>query len=199
MLFARALVLAMAATLVSACAVGFEKATEADSLTDEQAPGVVAKPANTANPYGGSNDSGPATSKDASSANATSDGGASSQGDASTAPKTDAGADSAAKDAAPDVQVVVGRWYQADNQNCPSFCSGKGLQNIASSDGAMCTSGELIPASAVGAISYNNNGCWPSCNAHAAPNGHSEGNNCYGDGQNHDGDNTDRTAGCFCK
>lgn len=94
----------------------------------------------------------------------------------------------------------AGAWMQANGQECGAFCSGLGKANVTSADGAKCTSGENIPASAVAAgITYDQ--CYPSCNAHVADDGSpvSVGKYCYSTGQKHDDDASDVTRGCFCK
>lgn len=93
----------------------------------------------------------------------------------------------------------VGKWMQANGQECTAFCAAAGKTNVVSSDGAKCTSGENIPASAIaGGITYDK--CFPSCNAHTSGQTPvSEGKNCYAQGQKHDGDSSDATRGCFCK
>lgn len=90
---------------------------------------------------------------------------------------------------------AVGGWLQANDQNCPSFCSGQGLQNVLSPDNARCASGEVRPNSAIGILSYPF-GTWGT--AGWTSNSSSNGNHCYGVGQVVDWDNTDRTVGCFC-
>lgn len=109
-------------------------------------------------------------------------------------------ADAGPTDAGPvDAGPPPGQWFQANGQDCSTFCGTKGLANVASPDGAKCTSGENIPSSAVTAkISYAQ--CFPSCAAHVAgPNPKSVGGNCYADGQKQDGDGSDATRGCFCR
>lgn len=103
-------------------------------------------------------------------------------------------------DAAPAVDAAppTGKWLAAVGQDCASFCSQRGATNVASPDGAKCTSGENIPNSALtGGITYDK--CFPSCNAHVSGTSpRSFGKNCYADGQKQDGDDTDVTRGCFC-
>lgn len=94
----------------------------------------------------------------------------------------------------------VGKWMQANGLECSAFCAQAGKTNVASADGAKCTSGENIPASAIaGGITYDK--CFPSCNAHVSNNGSpvSVGKYCYSNGQKHDDDSSDVTRGCFCK
>jgi len=100
-------------------------------------------------------------------------------------------------DAAPPPSTA--KWFQANGQDCVAFCAGGGSVNVASPDGAKCTSGENIPQSAVTAgITYDK--CFPNCNPHVAgSNPHSDKGECYADGQKHDGDSTDKTRGCFCQ
>jgi hypothetical protein len=102
--------------------------------------------------------------------------------------------------APPPPPPAVGKWMQANGQDCVAFCTQAGKTNVASAEGAKCTSGENIPASAIAAgITYSS--CFPSCNAHLASNGSpiSDGKYCYSTGQKHDDDSSDVTRGCFCK
>jgi hypothetical protein len=100
----------------------------------------------------------------------------------------------------PDAAVPTGKWYQANAKNCVTFCSGKGLVNVPSPEGARCMSGENRPASGVAAgikFTYN---CWPNCAAQTGTNNaSSSGVHCYRPGQKTDGDGSDLTVGCFCK
>ncbi len=119
--------------------------------------------------------------------------------------------------------LATGKWYQAVGQNCPTFCTGLGLQNVQSPDswnrnisgtnypftGSSCTSGEIIPPSAVasrvaGTLTYSH-GCWPNCDIGSANYAaQSVGTLCYGTNwgggpQVRDADLTDITIGCYCK
>jgi hypothetical protein len=115
-------------------------------------------------------------------------------GDPPPTPIVEAGSDVDASLPPPD----LGKWYQANAIDCPPFCAGKGMKNIASPEGAKCTSGENIPPSAIEAkIQYDV--CWPDCTVHYGTNVKSYGRECYADGQNQDGDRSDETRGCFCK
>jgi len=122
-----------------------------------------------------------------------------------TLPERDAGApdvvidsgiaDVVTEEAAP---PDIGKWYQANNVDCGPFCNAKGMKNVPSPEGPKCTSGENIPQSALDAkIQYVE--CWPACNVHFGPTAKSDQGDCYADGQNHDGDPSDETRGCFCK
>lgn len=100
----------------------------------------------------------------------------------------------------PPPPAATGKWMQANGADCTAFCAQSGKTNVASAEGAKCTSGENIPASAIAAgITYDK--CFPSCNAHLADNGSpvSDGKYCYSNGQKHDGDSSDVTRGCFCR
>ncbi len=113
----------------------------------------------------------------------------------------DGGASDSGASTAPDAGTPpsMGAWIAVNGEECVSFCASRGLTNVASVEGARCTSGENIPASALAAgITYNK--CYPNCNAHlAGPNPKSDGSKCYADGQKKDGDSSDTTRGCFCK
>jgi hypothetical protein len=98
---------------------------------------------------------------------------------------------------APDVNV--GKWYQANAKNCPNFCSGLGLANTTSPEGARCMSGEVRPKSGVDQGITFTYGCWGGCAPAAGPvSSSSVGNYCYMPGQKQDNDGTDLTVGCFC-
>ena len=109
--------------------------------------------------------------------------------------------DASKTDAAPAVDAAPpGKWFQANGQNCVTFCSGRGMTNVPSTEGAKCTSGENIPASAIAAgITYG--ACFPAgCMGHLGPiPASSSGSNCYATGQNQDNDPSDVTRGCFCR
>ncbi|MCX7160409.1 MAG: hypothetical protein NT176_15085, partial [Proteobacteria bacterium] len=64
---------------------------------------------------------------------------------------------------------VVGRdgWFLYEGESCPAVCEAIGLQNVPSPEGALCASGEIRPASAVGIVQFKK-GCWPNCSADAA-------------------------------
>lgn len=96
----------------------------------------------------------------------------------------------------PGAWVQVAKW---NSKNCSQICGTK--TNVKSPDGHYCTSGELVPTSAHGIIVYHHK-CWPhkDCRApQGVANGGSVGRYCYGTGQKHDNDNTDRTVGCYCR
>ncbi|MBY0370397.1 hypothetical protein K2X33_06905 [bacterium] len=90
---------------------------------------------------------------------------------------------------------VVGGWFQANKQNCPTFCQSKSLNNILSPDSARCASGEVRPNSARGILTFPY-GTWGEDGYTASSS--SSGNYCYGVGQNPDHDDSDYTVGCFC-
>lgn len=86
-------------------------------------------------------------------------------------------------------------WFQADGQECVSFCRNLGMFNENSPDGAQCTSGENQVGSATGRIVYTY-GTWGSV-APTVP-ARSSGAYCYKPGQKQDNDRSDITVGCFC-
>jgi hypothetical protein len=89
-------------------------------------------------------------------------------------------------------------WYQAYGDSCQNLCALAGKVSAASSDGAVCTSGEARPQSAASNISYVS-GCWPNCSPEPSITTFEYGIFCYKPGQKKDGDYTDLTVGCFCK
>jgi hypothetical protein len=109
----------------------------------------------------------------------------------------DGGISPPAPDSKP-ADLEVGRWYQANQAVCSTFCSGKGLENVASPDGAYCISGEARPKSAIDAKIKFTYGCSSSCNPQNQPTT-CHGEYCYRPGQKQDDDDTDLTVGCFCR
>jgi hypothetical protein len=100
----------------------------------------------------------------------------------------------------PRPDLHAGRWYQADQKNCPTFCGGMSRSNVASPEQALCMSGEVRPQSGIDAGITFTYGCWNGCGAQLTPlASKSYGDHCYVTGQTQDGDPTDRTVGCFCK
>jgi hypothetical protein len=93
----------------------------------------------------------------------------------------------------------TGRWYQANEANCPTYCAGKGLTNVASADGGKCVSGEARPQSAITQGITFTWGCSSTCTAQSGITTQSYGKYCYRPGQKQDDDSTDRTVGCFCR
>ena len=93
----------------------------------------------------------------------------------------------------------TGRWYQANEASCPTYCAGKGLSNVASADGGKCVSGEARPQSAIAQGIVFTWGCSSTCTAQSGTTTQSYGKYCYRPGQKHDDDSTDRTVGCFCR
>lgn len=87
-------------------------------------------------------------------------------------------------------------WYQADGQECVSFCRNMGLNSGLSPEGAQCTSGENQVNSALGQIVYSY-GTWGSVGTNVPA--RSSGGYCYKGGQKQDNDRTDVTVGCFCE
>jgi len=96
--------------------------------------------------------------------------------------------------------VRAGKWYQANQKHCPTYCSGVGLVNEPSIEGAYCASGEVRPKSAIDQGIDFHWGCWPDCTPHTGLFvAKSESGYCFMNGQVKDYDNTDRTVGCFCR
>lgn len=93
----------------------------------------------------------------------------------------------------------TGRWYQANEANCPTYCTGKGMTNVASVDGCLCVSGEARPQSAIAQGITFTWGCSSTCTAQSNITTQSYGKYCYKPGQKQDDDSTDRTVGCFCR
>lgn len=91
----------------------------------------------------------------------------------------------------------AGVWTTTDRSYCPTVCRNLGKTNIRSPEGAYCTSGENVLASAVPWIVYKY-GCWPNCTPTTVNNAESNNNDCYEPDQKRDNDRTDITVGCFC-
>lgn len=97
------------------------------------------------------------------------------------------------------VTVVSPKWVANNGGSCPSVCSGVGLVARLSPEGSVCASGEHIPLSAVGKISFRY-GCSPfkDCRAQGTKNGIQVAQHCYGVNQRRDKSRTDITVGCYC-
>ena len=93
----------------------------------------------------------------------------------------------------------VGKWYQANQKNCPTFCTDLGKSNQPGPEGAHCMSGEVRSASGIAQGITFPWGCWPACTPLGPHQATSNGTNCYMPGQTKDGDPTDRTVGCYCR
>lgn len=97
---------------------------------------------------------------------------------------------------------VLGRdgWFLYEGESCPAVCEAIGLTNVPSPEGALCASGEVRPASAIGIVQFKK-GCWPNCAAEgpSVMGAQSIGGSCYKPGQKRDNDRTDVTMGCFCQ
>lgn len=94
----------------------------------------------------------------------------------------------------------VGHWYQADQKNCASHCTSLSRTNVPSPEQALCMSGEVRPESGIDQGIKFTWGCVGGCAAQSPPlPSKSYGTDCYKTGQKQDGDDTDRTVGCFCK
>jgi len=97
-------------------------------------------------------------------------------------------------------EVVLPRWVRTNGVSCVTVCSQQSLVSKPSPEGAYCASGEVIPASAQGMISFPN-GCSPNrqCAAQGSVNGAShQGRFCYGPRQSKNNQRTDVTMGCYC-
>lgn len=97
-------------------------------------------------------------------------------------------------------EVVNPKWVQTNGLSCVSVCSQQGLLSKPSPEGAYCTSGEVVPSSARGVISFTY-GCMPNktCAAQGRVNGsQNQTRYCYGPGQSRNNQKTDITVGCFC-
>lgn len=98
------------------------------------------------------------------------------------------------------LEVVSPRWVRTNGGSCVTVCSQQQLVSKPSPEGAYCASGEVIPASARGIISFSN-GCSPNrqCAAQGPVNGAShQGRFCYGPNQSKNNQRTDVTMGCYC-
>ncbi|NBX76928.1 MAG: hypothetical protein EBQ92_10275, partial [Proteobacteria bacterium] len=97
-------------------------------------------------------------------------------------------------------EAVAPRWVGTNGVACITVCSQQNLISKASPEGSYCTSGEVIPASARGVISYVR-GCRPnkSCPVQGPVNGAtSQAQYCYGPRQVKNKQTTDITMGCYC-
>ena len=102
-------------------------------------------------------------------------------------------------DSAPPPDQDVGRWYQANQANCPTYCTGKGLTNKPSPDGCRCMSGEARPKSGIAQGIVFTYGTTGTGLAQSGITTTSYGKYCYQPGQKQDDDKTDYTVGCFCR
>jgi hypothetical protein len=97
-------------------------------------------------------------------------------------------------------ETVAPRWVGTNGGTCITVCSAQNLNSKSSSEGANCTSGEVIPKSARGVINYVR-GCSPkkNCSAQGIVSGAtSQSRFCYGPGQRRNAQATDITMGCYC-
>jgi hypothetical protein len=104
----------------------------------------------------------------------------------------------AAAPAKPDT-LDQGRWYQANQQVCTTFCTTQGKASVAGPEGAHCMSGEVRSASGIMQGIVFPWGCYPDCLGDGPHLATSSGGFCYKPGQKHDNDSTDRTVACFCR
>lgn len=96
------------------------------------------------------------------------------------------------------------RWVPSEGGSCGTVCKEKGLESVRDSAGASCTSGTLIPASALlasPAIDYKE-GCYPNTSCTVAQGNvffaTSVGKYCYRPMQVREFKKVDLTMGCFC-
>jgi len=96
-------------------------------------------------------------------------------------------------------RVVASKWVATNGGACSSVCRSVGLFSRLSPEGSYCTSGEMIPASAVGKVIYRN-GCWPfkDCRSQGTRSAIQASQYCYGASQKRDKSKSDITMGCFC-
>jgi subtilisin family serine protease len=97
-------------------------------------------------------------------------------------------------------EVVNSKWVQTDGGSCVTVCNAQGLVSLASSEGAYCASGEIIPASSRSVLKFTH-GCKPNrkCVAQGPVSGAAtSGQFCYGPRQTRNKERTDITVGCFC-
>lgn len=97
-------------------------------------------------------------------------------------------------------ETVTPKWVKTSGLSCVSVCNQQGLISKASPEGAYCASGEVVPTSARGAITFSN-GCKPNrqCAAQGPVNGAANAAQyCYGPGQTRNKERTDITMGCYC-
>jgi hypothetical protein len=92
-----------------------------------------------------------------------------------------------------------GKWYQANQKNCPTHCGSLDRVNVPGPEGAHCMSGEVRSGSGIAqGISFPW-GCFGGCTPMGPHQAVSVGDECYKPGQKQDGDSTDRTVGCYCR
>lgn len=89
------------------------------------------------------------------------------------------------------------KWYPAVRVYCPTFCGAKHLTNVPSPDGARCASGEQIPPSSVGKLTFPY-GAYPNTSPHYTPGNFSVSLRCVGPGKLPHSLPTAWTVGCFC-
>jgi hypothetical protein len=96
-------------------------------------------------------------------------------------------------------RMVAPKWVATNGGACSSVCSSVGLFSRLSPEGSYCTSGEMIPASAVGKVPYRF-GCWPfkHCRSQGTRSAIQVAQYCYGASQKRDKSKSDITMGCFC-
>ena len=96
-------------------------------------------------------------------------------------------------------RMVAPKWVATNGGACSSVCSSVGLFSRLSPEGSYCTSGEMIPASAVGKVPYRF-GCWPfkHCRSQGTRSAIQVAQYCYGASQKRDKSKSDIKMGCFC-
>ena len=101
-----------------------------------------------------------------------------------------------------EVVNVTAHWVSTPGSSCNYVCKQEGLESKPSPEGAYCTSGKLIAASAIAAGINYTKGCAPntSCQvAQGAVSGaSSQGRYCYSSNLLRKFQATDITMGCFC-
>ena|GEM_PF-2778175 len=97
-------------------------------------------------------------------------------------------------------EVIEPKWVGTRGGSCVTVCNNLGLISKPSPEGAYCSSGEVVPASSRGVLSFVY-GCRPNrrCIAQGQVNGATQaGQFCYGPSQVRNRQTTDITMGCFC-
>ncbi|MFM8270471.1 MAG: S8 family serine peptidase [Pseudomonadota bacterium] len=98
------------------------------------------------------------------------------------------------------IENITSGWVRTQGGVCSAVCKQEGLESKASPEGAMCASGKIIPASAVGTIAFTY-GCFPntSCVAQGPVSGAvSSGKYCYSTSDIRKYQASDITMGCYC-
>lgn len=106
-----------------------------------------------------------------------------------------------------EVVDVTSRWIGTQGGSCESVCKQNGLEQRQSPERAFCTSGRLIPASALGVVAYSY-GCSPDTSCKVAQGlkaeegldiqSYSQGKYCFSTEPVSKVRITDITVGCYC-